>query len=148
MEDPHDLGRFVQAQDRVYDEVLAELRAGRKRSHWMWFVFPQLRNLGRSATAQHYGLSSRAEAEAYARHPVLGPRLADCTRLVLAVQGRSAHEILGSPDDMKLHSCMTLFRAACPEEPLFRQALDQYFGGRPDPRTLELLAAEPSSGGG
>jgi uncharacterized protein (DUF1810 family) len=110
----------------------------------MWFVFPQLRGLGRSALALHYGIASRAEAEAYCRHPVLGPRLLECTRLLLAVPDRTAHEILGSPDDMKLRSCMTLFHAVWPQEPVFRQALDRYFG-EPDVRTLELLGETQST---
>lgn len=139
MDDPHDLERFVKAQDRIYAEVVGELTAGRKRSHWMWFVFPQLRGLGHSAMAERYGLASRDEAENYWHHRVLGPRLAECTRLVLAISGCSAHEILGSPDDMKFRSCMTLFRAVAPDQPLFQQALDRHFGGEPDVRTLELL---------
>jgi len=122
-------------------EVREELRQGRKRSHWMWFVFPQLRELGRSATARHYGIASLAEAQAYAAHPVLGPRLADCTALVLAVPDRSLHAILGSPDDMKFRSCMTLFAAAWPEQALFDTARRRHFDGAADPLTLELLAS-------
>ncbi len=141
MADPFDLERFVQAQDAVIDDVRRELRTGRKRTHWMWFVFPQLRALGRSATAQHYGISSLAEARTYMAHPVLGPRLTECAELVLAVQGRSAHEIFGSPDDMKLRSCMTLFAAAAPDTPIFDAVLGQYYGGSPDDRTTDLLAA-------
>ena len=137
-----DLGRFVTAQDKVMDEVRRELAAGRKRSHWMWFVFPQLRALGRSATAQFYGLGSGDEAAAYLRHPLLGPRLRVCTELVNAVQGRSAHEIFGSPDDLKFRSCMTLFaRVGEPAEP-FDTALARYFGGVGDPLTLDLLAGK------
>lgn len=139
MADPFDLERFVQAQDAVIDDVRRELRAGRKRTHWMWFVFPQLRALGRSATAQHYGISSLAEAGAYMAHPVLGPRLIECTELVLAVQGRSAHEIFGSPDDMKLRSCMTLFAAAAPDTPIFDAVIGKYYGGLADDRTSDLL---------
>jgi uncharacterized protein (DUF1810 family) len=142
MADPFDLERFVQAQDAVMDDVRRELRAGRKRTHWMWFVFPQLRALGRSATAQHYGISSLAEARAYMAHPVLGPRLTECAELVLAVQGRSAHDIFGSPDDMKLRSCMTLFATAAPDTPTFNTVIAQYYGGAPDERTTELLTAE------
>lgn len=141
MADPFDLERFVQAQDAVMDDVRRELRAGRKRTHWMWFVFPQLRALGRSATAQHYGISSLAEARAYMAHPVLGPRLTECAELVLAVQERSAHDIFASPDDMKLRSCMTLFAAAAPDIPTFDAVLRTYFDGVPDARTTELLAA-------
>ena len=115
--DPYNLKRFVQAQAPVYRSVVEELRGGRKRTHWMWFVFPQLRALGRSATALHYGIASLAEARAYLAHPALGPRLRDCTGLVCAAQGRTIHEIFGSPDDMKFRSCMTLFAAADPTPP-------------------------------
>jgi uncharacterized protein (DUF1810 family) len=139
MPDPHDLQRFVDAQEPVWRQVEAELRAGRKTSHWMWFVFPQLKGLGRSAIALHYGIASRAEAQAYWRHALLGPRLKLCTEWMLAVQGRTALQILGSPDDMKFRSCMTLFGAVAPDEPVFSLALDKYFGGEPDERTLELL---------
>jgi len=136
MDDPFDLQRFVVAQAPVYAQVAAELAAGRKRSHWMWFVFPQLKGLGSSAMAQHYGIASLAEARAYWAHPLLGPRLAQCTGLVLAVDGRSVHEIFGSPDDLKFRSCMTLFAQAT-GEPLFTRALEKYFGGEADPRTVE-----------
>lgn len=137
--DPHDLQRFVDAQDRVWPEVVAELGRGRKTSHWIWFVFPQLKGLGRSATARHYGIASADEARAYWRHPVLGPRLKTCTDFVLAVRGRSALEIFGTPDDLKFCSSMTLFERVAPDEPVFGEALDRYFRGRRDPRTLELL---------
>ena len=133
------LERFVQAQASVYPAVLRELGAGRKASHWMWFVFPQLKTLGRSGTARFYGLEGRDEALAYWRHPVLGQRLLECTRLVLATRGRSAHEIFGSPDDLKLRSCMTLFDAVAPEEPAFRVVLDRFYGGAADASTLDLL---------
>ena len=136
MDDPFDLQRFVAAQAPVYAQVAAELAAGRKRSHWMWFVFPQLKGLGRSAMAQHYGIASLAEARAYWAHPLLGPRLAQCTGLVLAIDGPSVHEIFGSPDDLKFRSCMTLFAQAT-GEPLFTRALEKYFGGEADPRTVE-----------
>jgi uncharacterized protein (DUF1810 family) len=135
-----DLDRFVQAQDRVLPAVRRELAEGRKRSHWMWFVFPQLRGLGHSPTALHYGIASLAEAEAYLAHPLLGPRLEECTALVNAVTGRSLHEIFGSPDDLKFHSSMTLFAAARPGPSVFRAALEKYCGGAPDQRTLDLLA--------
>lgn len=138
MDDPFDLQRFVTAQAPVYGDVCAELAAGRKSSHWMWFVFPQLKGLGRSATAQHYGIAARAEADAYWRHPLLGPRLKQCTELVLAVDGRSANQIFGSPDDLKFRSCMTLFAQAT-GAPVFRQALDKYFGGEDDEQTLRRL---------
>jgi uncharacterized protein (DUF1810 family) len=135
-----DLERFVVAQAPHLEAVEAELRAGRKRTHWMWFVFPQLRGLGRSRMATHYGLASAAEARAYLDHPVLGPRLRDCVALVLAVPGRSAHDIFGSPDDLKLRSCLTLFRAVDAAGGVFDRALARFFDGRPDPATLQLLA--------
>ncbi|MGK7867312.1 DUF1810 domain-containing protein [Falsiroseomonas sp. E2-1-a20] len=141
MTDRFQLDRFVQAQDLVIAVVRRELREGRKRSHWMWFVFPQLRALGHSATAQHYGIASLAEAQAFMAHPVLGPRLVACAELVLAIEGRSATEIFGSPDDLKLRSSMTLFAAARPEASVFAEVLRRYFDGAPDPRTTELLAA-------
>ena len=131
---------FFAAQDRVWDDVLAELRAGEKRGHWMWFVFPQHVALGRSPMAQRYGLKGLDEARAYLDHPVLGARLSEATRLVLAVEGRTAHQIFGSPGDLKFRSSMTLFTRAAPGEPLFRQALDTYYGGEEDALTLGLLA--------
>jgi uncharacterized protein (DUF1810 family) len=139
MSAPGDLERFVIAQDPVIDRVRAELAAGRKASHWMWFVFPQLAGLGFSAMSQRYAIASLEEARRYLAHPVLGPRLLDCTRLVNAVEGRSAHEIFGSPDDMKFHSSMTLFARAAPEEPAFAAALAKYYAGAEDRRTLALL---------
>ena len=134
-----DLDRFVQAQEPVLAQVRLELSEGRKRTHWMWFVFPQLRGLGHSPTARHYGLVSLAEAHAYLTHPVLGPRLAECTELVNKVDGRSAHQIFGSPDDLKFRSSMTLFACAQPGASVFRTALDKYFSSTPDPLTTELL---------
>ena len=139
MSDAFDLDRFVRAQDPVLDQVRRELGEGRKRSHWMWFVFPQLRGLGRSATAQRYGIGSLGEARAYLAHPVLGPRLVECTGLVNRVEGRSAYEIFGSPDDLKFHSSMTLFAAAEPEALAFREALGKHFGGALDTLTVEKL---------
>ncbi len=133
-----DLERFVQAQDPIMERVQQELRAGQKRSHWMWFVFPQIAGLGHSATARFYAIGSRAEAVAYAAHPVLGPRLLRCTGLVTALQGRSAHQVFGSPDDLKFHSSMTLFDATS-GEPVFAAALAHYFAGQPDSATLDLL---------
>jgi len=133
------LERFVEAQDRVYVSVCEELAAGEKTSHWMWFVFPQLKALGRSPIAKHFGIESRDEALAYWKHPVLGQRLKECTKLVLAVSDKTIHDIFGSPDDLKLRSCMTLFAQVAPEEPVFSQALERFFGGQPDERTLELL---------
>lgn len=137
--DPFDLNRFVDAQRPVYDDVLDELRAGRKRSHWMWFVFPQLRGLGGSPTAVRYGIASLEEARAYLRHELLGPRLHECARLVTAVQGRSAGQIFGSPDDLKLRSSMTLFARATEDNADFVAVLDKYYGGRQDELTLERL---------
>ncbi|HMO29081.1 DUF1810 domain-containing protein [Enterovirga sp.] len=140
--DPFHLVRFLEAQARNYDDALAELRAGTKRSHWMWYVFPQLAGLGLSPTAQFYGIGSPGEARAYLAHPVLGPRLLACTRAVLTHRGRSLHAIFGSPDDMKFRSSMTLFSRVCdPSLPTFREALDAFCGGEPDPRTLALLEA-------
>lgn len=139
MADVYDLGRFVEAQEPVLAQVRQELAAGRKRSHWMWFVFPQLAGLGYSAMARQYAISSLAEARAYLAHPILGSRLIGLTRLVNQVNGRSIHEIFGSPDDLKFHSSMTLFAQAQPDEPAFREALDKYFGGIMDKGTLEKL---------
>lgn len=140
MSDPFDLARFVQAQEPVLPQVRRELAAGAKRTHWMWFVFPQLAGLGYSAMARHYGIVSLAEACAYLAHPVLGARLLDCTSLVNAVEGRTIAQILGGPDDLKFRSSMTLFAAADPDAPVFREALSRYFGGVPDPRTTGLLS--------
>ncbi len=138
--DPYDLQRFVDAQAAgVFERVVGELRQGRKRSHWMWFVFPQIAGLGSSRMAQRYAISGRAEAEAYVEHAVLGPRLRECTRLVNAIDGRDIHAIFGSPDDMKFHSSMTLFAEASPDNADFRAALDKYFGGAPDTATLTRL---------
>ncbi len=139
MDETHDLRRFIDAQAPVFDAVTAELAAGRKRSHWMWFVFPQIAGLGFSAMAQRYAIGSLAEAEAYLAHPVLGERLRRWTDLVLAVEGRGITAILGSPDDVKFRSSMTLFGRAAPNELRFRAALDRYFGGVADPATLERL---------
>jgi uncharacterized protein (DUF1810 family) len=137
------LDRFVQAQAGVYDDALAEIRAGRKRSHWMWFVFPQLKGLGRSPTAQFYGLASLEEARAYLRHPLLGPRLRACAAAAAGLEGRTALEVFGSPDDLKLRSSLTLFEAAGPGEPVFGEALEALCGGKRDGATLEILARQP-----
>ncbi|MDM0035555.1 DUF1810 domain-containing protein [Variovorax sp. J22P271] len=134
------LQRFVEAQAPVYDAVCRELRAGRKTSHWMWFVFPQLRVLGRSATAHFFGLEDLAEAQAYAAHPLLGPRLVECSGLVLATSGRSARGIFGTPDDLKLCSCMTLFEMAAPA-PVFALVIERLYAGGRDPLTLAALGA-------
>ena len=139
MGDPHDLQRFVDAQAPVYARVEAELGAGRKASHWMWFVFPQIAGLGRSATAERYAIRSLDEARAYLDHVLLGPRLDACTALVNAVRGRSALAIFGQPDDMKFRSCMTLFARAAPAREGFRAALSTYFDGEEDPATLARL---------
>jgi uncharacterized protein (DUF1810 family) len=138
-----DLQRFVTAQDGVLDAVRAELRAGRKRSHWMWFVFPQLDGLGSSPTARAYALASLDQARAYLAHPVLGPRLRECAALAAAVPHGDAGSVFGYPDDLKLRSSMTLFARADPAEPAFPAVLDRYFGGEPDPRTLALLGEGP-----
>ena len=135
-----DLQRFVQAQEARLDDVLAELAAGRKRTHWMWFVFPQLRGLGHSQMAWHFGLQSRDETVAYLAHPLLGPRLRECVERVLAIDGRNAHAIFGSPDDLKLRSCLTLFREIDGVDGVFGKALDKCFDGQPDTATLQLLA--------
>ena len=137
------LQRFLDAQAPVFGQACAELQAGCKQSHWMWFIFPQLRGLGLSATTQHYGIASRQEALDYWLHPVLGPRLKHCMALLLAHRGLSAQAIFGSTDAMKLRSCATLFAAVAPEEPVFQQVLDQYCAGAPDGRTLTLLQQAP-----
>jgi uncharacterized protein (DUF1810 family) len=139
MDDPFDLARFLNAQAGVYPQVLAELRVGQKQSHWIWFIFPQMKGLGSSSHAQFYGIGSLQEAAAYCRHPVLGPRLEECTILVNQVEKQTIERILGYPDDLKFRSSMTLFSRATPESAIFAQALDKYFAGQPDPLTLELL---------
>jgi uncharacterized protein (DUF1810 family) len=139
VDDPFDLQRFVDAQDRVYDRVLAELRAGAKRSHWIWFIFPQLSRLGSSSTANLFGIESLDEARAYLAHPVLGPRLRDCARLVTSTDGRSAEDIFGWPDNIKLRSSMTLFARATDDNADFLAVLEKFYGGQQDPRTLELI---------
>ena len=134
------LAHFVEAQDPVYRQVVEELAAGAKASHWMWFIFPQLRGLGRSPMAVKFGIASLDEARAYWRHAVLGPRLRECVELLLAVKDRTALQILGPPDDLKFRSSMTLFAHAVPDEPIFKRALAKYFDGREDPNTTDLLA--------
>lgn len=134
-----DLDRFVRAQARIHEQVTQELAAGRKRSHWMWFVFPQLDGLGFSPTARKYAITGLDEARAYLAHPVLGPRLRECTELVLDIDGRSVREIFGYPDDLKFRSSMTLFAQAASGDTCFNEALVKYFAGEPDVRTLELL---------
>lgn len=139
MADPFNLQRFVDAQQSVIESVFAELRRGRKRGHWIWFVFPQLKGLGHSATSQRFGISSLDEAVSYVQHPVLGKRLIECAKLVIAVEGRSAEEIFGDIDAMKFRSCMTLFARAAPENMIFIEALNKYYAGQPDASTLSLL---------
>jgi uncharacterized protein (DUF1810 family) len=138
-DDRYDLRRFVEAQSGLYEQVCRELEGGRKRSHWMWFIFPQLKGLGHSAMAERYGISTRAEAEAYLAHPVLGARLRHCTELVMAVEGRSVEQIFGTPDDMKFRSSMTLFASVEAEGSVFRRALEKYFAGKPDQLTIDRL---------
>lgn len=140
--DTHDefnLSRFVEAQSPVFHQVTSELRAGRKMSHWMWFIFPQIQGLGRSPMAIEFAISGLDEARSYLAHPVLGARLKECTDLVLRVENRSAAQIFESPDDMKFRSCMTLFTQVSPEDDIFVQALQKYFGGVPDRMTLDRL---------
>jgi uncharacterized protein (DUF1810 family) len=143
--DPYDLDRFVRAQTDDYARALAEIRSGRKRSHWMWYIFPQIDGLGFSAMSKRYAIGDLAQAEAYLSHPVLGPRLRDCAEAALGVEGRSAAEIFGTPDDMKLRSCATLFACASPAGSVFHRLLDRYFQGRPDPRTLAQLGFGPGA---
>jgi uncharacterized protein (DUF1810 family) len=136
----HGLSRFVEAQDRVFDSVCNELALGEKTSHWMWFIFPQLQGLGRSPVARHYAIKSADEALAYWQHPVLGPRLVTCVKLVLAQPNTTARDVFGTPDDLKFKSCLTLFGQVAPQEPVFKQALTRFFAGKPDEATLKLLA--------
>jgi uncharacterized protein (DUF1810 family) len=144
MDDPYELSRFVLAQARDYGNALAELRAGQKRSHWMWYVFPQYDGLGYSSIAKQYAIKSLDEARAYLAHPVLGKRIVDCCRAVLAIRERTARQVFGTPDDLKLRSSMTLFAQVSEPGSAFHLVLDRYFEGVPDARTLELLAT-PSS---
>jgi len=137
MNDP--LQRFVDAQNPVFEQVCVELRQGRKQTHWMWFIFPQIKGLGSSQMATKFAISSRQEAEAYLKHSVLGPRLRECTRLVNQVEGRSINQIFGYPDDLKFRSSMTLFASTSCENAIFKDALQKYFGGEPDRSTLERL---------
>lgn len=140
IDDPYDLDRFVQAQKRLYAQALAEIRAGRKRSHWMWYIFPQFDGLGFSAMSQRYAINSLAEARAYLNHPVLGPRLTECAEAALRNADRSAYEIFGSPDDLKLRSCATLFAQVSPPGSVFERLLDKYFQSGRDETTLRLIA--------
>ncbi len=138
--DLFDLARFISAQENSYEVALLEVTRGNKRSHWMWYIFPQLRGLGRSSTAQYYGITGVEEARAFLSHQVLGPRLIAVCEAALAVEGWSATEIFGTPDDMKLRSCATLFAQISGRGSVFHKILDKYFGGKPDPCTMELLA--------
>jgi uncharacterized protein (DUF1810 family) len=137
--DPHNLQRFVDAQEPVYATVLGELRAGRKRSHWIWFIFPQIAGLGHSPTAQHYAIHSLNEARAYIEHPILGPRLRECTGIVNSIEGASIETILGYPDNLKFCSSMTLFAHATEDNEIFHAALEKYYDGNPDEQTLDRL---------
>ncbi|MGD0642258.1 MAG: DUF1810 domain-containing protein [Roseiarcus sp.] len=139
MSDPYNLTRFVDAQERTFERACAELQAGRKSGHWMWFVFPQIEGLGHSETARRFAISCRAEAEAYLKHPLLGARLRECVRLVNGVSGRSAHEVFGHPDDLKFHSSMTLFADVAADDAVFEEALRKYFAGQRDQLTIEKL---------
>jgi uncharacterized protein (DUF1810 family) len=139
--DPYNLARFVQAQAEDYEQALSEIRSGRKRSHWMWYIFPQFEGLGSSPTSQRYSIKSVAEAEAYLAHPVLGPRLVECAEALLRIDGLSAGTIFGSPDDMKLRSCATLFAGVSSERSVFHQLIDKYFHGQRDEMTLQLMRA-------
>jgi len=140
-DDPFDLQRFVQAQEGSYETALAEIAAGKKTSHWMWYIFPQFAGLGSSATSQKYAIKSLAEARAYLAHPVLGPRLIACAKATLAIPGKSAHDIFGSPDDLKLCSCATLFAHLAPAGNVFGQLLAKFFDGEPDGKTIRLIHA-------
>ena len=146
--DRYDLDRFVRAQKPVYEQALAEIQNGRKRSHWMWYLFPQFLGLGSSPTSLRYAIRSREEAAAYLDHPLLGPRLTDCSNALLEIRGLSASEILGSPDDLKLRSSATLFAAVSPPGSVFQALLDRYYRGQPDQRTLELLSHSDGRGVG
>ena len=137
--DPYNLRRFISAQGPIYEIVLAELRSGHKRTHWMWFIFPQIEGLGQSPTSKYYAIKDEEEARHYLNHPVLGARLVECAKTVLAVEGKSASEIFGFPDDMKLKSCMTLFACVADTEPVFARMLEKYFDGKQDQKTLDLL---------
>jgi len=139
MSDPYDLQRFVDAQNPVYDRVRAELQEGRKRSHWMWFIFPQIAGLGSSPLTRRFAISSLSEAAAFLEHPILGPRLAECTRLVNLIEGRSIEQIFGRPDDLKFRSSITLFARASADNQVFVDALQKHFDGEFDPATLERL---------
>jgi uncharacterized protein (DUF1810 family) len=146
IDDPYNLSRFLRAQQDDFEKALAEIRSGKKRTHWMWYIFPQLDGLAFSSTSKHYAIKSIEEAKAYLDHPVLGPRLLECAEAVLGVEGRSAREIFGSPDDLKLRSCATLFACVLPPGSVFDRLLDKYYRGERDEKTLRLLAIDPRAG--
>jgi uncharacterized protein (DUF1810 family) len=138
--DPHNLSRFISAQEATYETALAELRSGQKRTHWMWFIFPQIHGLGRTSTSEYYSIKSEEEARQYLSHPILGARLLECARAVWALEGRSASQIFGFPDDLKLKSSMTLFAHIAGPGSVFARVLDKCFAGKPDEKTLEILS--------
>ena len=146
--DPYDLGRFEQAQADDYERALSEIASGRKRTHWMWYIFPQIDGLAFSSTSRRYAIKSLDEARAYLDHPILGPRLRECAEAVVRLDGRSAREIFGSPDDLKLSSCATLFACVSPPDSVFERLLKKYYKGRRDDKTLQLLGISPSPGAG
>jgi uncharacterized protein (DUF1810 family) len=145
-DDPYDLTRFVRAQESDYERALSEIRSGKKRTHWMWYVFPQIDGLAFSSTAKHYSIKTVAEARAYLDHPILGPRLLECAEAVVRVEGRSATEIFGTPDDLKLRSSATLFACVSPRATVFERLLTKYYGGERDGKTLQLLGMAPEVG--
>lgn len=144
--DPYDLGRFLQAQEGDYEQALSEIESGRKRSHWIWYIFPQIDGLGSSSTSKRYAIKSLDEARAYLDHPILGPRLRECAEAVVRLEGRTAREIFGSPDDLKLKSCATLFECVSPPGSVFERLLTKYYQGRRDDKTLHLLGISSSPG--
>jgi uncharacterized protein (DUF1810 family) len=146
-EDQYNLNRFLQAQEEDYERALSEIRSGRKRTHWMWYIFPQLDGLAFSSTAKHYAIRNVDEARAYLAHPVLGPRLQECAEAVVQIESRSAREIFGTPDDLKLRSCATLFAHVSPTGSVFRRLLEKYYGDQRDDKTLELLRTNPETDG-
>ena len=146
MDDPYNLSRFVRAQENDYDQALSEIMNGRKCTHWMWYIFPQIDGLAFSSNSKHYSIKSAEEAKAYLGHPILGPRLLECAEAVIRVEGRSATEIFGSPDDLKLNSCATLFACILPSGSVFDRLLEKYYGGRRDSKTLHILGIEPEVG--
>lgn len=140
MNDSHDLNRFVAAQEGVYETALREIRNGRKQGHWMWFIFPQIAGLGRTETSRHYAIKSREEAVAYLNHPVLGRRLREASEALLSIESKSATDVLGTPDDLKLRSSMTLFKSVSAENDVFLKVLDRYYNGEEDPQTFRILS--------